>query len=55
VLRRAHLVKSRPEGTTRLYHPDLAGVAALRRYLEGMWTDVLAAYADSFKEPIDHA
>lgn len=48
VLRRARLVKSRADGRSRLYQPDLAGVAALRSYLDTMWDDVLAAYADSF-------
>ena len=47
VLRRARLVQSRragPAGST----PDLEGIAALRKYLDSMWTDVLAAYAGSF-------
>ncbi len=53
VLRRAHLVRSRATGTTRLYSPHLAGVAALRKYLDQMWDDVLGAYANSFNEQ-DH-
>ena len=50
VLRRARLVRSRAEGTRRLYQPDPAGLAALRGYLDRMWTDVLAAYAGSFED-----
>ncbi len=50
VLRRARLVRSRATGTSRLYQPNLAGVAALRKYLDRMWDDVLEAYADSFNE-----
>jgi DNA-binding transcriptional ArsR family regulator len=49
VLRRAGLVRSRAVGTRRLYEPDPAGLAAVRAYLDRMWTDVLAAYADSFE------
>ena len=50
VLRRARLVRSRATGTSRLYQPNLAGVTALRKYLDCMWDDVLEAYADSFNE-----
>jgi len=50
VLRRARLVRSRAEGTRRLYQPDPAGIAALRDYMDRMWTDVLAAYAGSFED-----
>lgn len=50
VLRRAGLVQSRAIGTKRIYQPDLKGLAALREYLDQMWTDVLRAYAESFGE-----
>ena len=53
VLRRARLVRSRATGTSRLYQPNLAGIAALRKYLDGMWDDVLEAYAHSFNEQTD--
>ena len=53
VLRRARLVRSRATGTSRLYQPNLAGVAALRKYLDRMWDDVLKAYADSFNDQPD--
>jgi len=50
VLRKARLVRSRAVGTTHLYQPDVAGIEAMRRYLDLMWTDVLAAYAGSFEQ-----
>lgn len=50
VLRRARLVTSVPAGRRRLYRPDPAGIAALRAYVDRMWTDVLDAYAASFAE-----
>jgi DNA-binding transcriptional ArsR family regulator len=49
VLRRPGLVRRRALGTRRLYEPDLAGLAAIRDYLDRMWDDVLAAYAGSFE------
>jgi DNA-binding transcriptional ArsR family regulator len=50
VLRRARLVRSRADGRRRLYGLDPRGVAALRRDVDRMWTDALAAYARSFEE-----
>src|SRR5262245_14705791 len=50
VLRRARLVRSRPDGQRRLYRVDPAGIQALRAYLDRMWDDALAAYAKSFEE-----
>jgi DNA-binding transcriptional ArsR family regulator len=50
VLREAGLVRSRAVGTTRLYQHDPTGIAALREYVDRMWTDALAAYADSFEK-----
>jgi DNA-binding transcriptional ArsR family regulator len=46
VLVRARLV-GRPlrEGARRYYRADPRGLAELRRYLESMWDDVLAAFA----------
>jgi DNA-binding transcriptional ArsR family regulator len=46
VLRDAGLVRSRAVGTKRLYQPNPAGIAALRKYLDEMWADVLDVYAD---------
>src|SRR5262245_7465341 len=50
VLRRARLVRSRAAGRQQLYRVDPMGVAALRRYLDRMWTEALSAYAASFDE-----
>jgi len=45
VLRGAGLVTDRRDGPRRWYRADPAGLAALRRYVERYWDDVLAAYA----------
>lgn len=45
VLRTARLVQRRREGTRRIYAARADGLAALRRYVDGLWDDVLAAYA----------
>ena len=45
VLRRAHLVRERREGTRRIYGVDPKGLTALRTYVESLWDDVLLAYA----------
>ncbi len=45
VLRAARLVQHRRDGTRRIYATRADGLAALRRYVEGLWDDVLAAYA----------
>ena len=50
VLREARLVRSRAVGTKRLYQPNPAGIAAVRKYLDQMWTDALDAYAESFEK-----
>jgi DNA-binding transcriptional ArsR family regulator len=44
VLKRAHLVIDRPNGTRRLYELNPAGVEALREYFERFWTDALAQF-----------
>ena len=44
VLRRAHLVVDRAEGTRRLYALDPDGFAAVHAYLDQFWTDALAAF-----------
>jgi DNA-binding transcriptional ArsR family regulator len=50
VLRRAHLVRSRPEGTKRIYAVDPAGLAEVRQYFEQFWTDALAAFKDAVEQ-----
>jgi DNA-binding transcriptional ArsR family regulator len=49
VLRGARLVKSRRDGRRRLYGIDSDGLAAVRAYLDRMWSDALAAYARTFE------
>ena len=44
VLKEAGLVTERKNGTRRLYRVDPAGVAVLRDYFDGFWTDALAAF-----------
>lgn len=51
VLRSARLVRVRREGTRRIYTADTEGLAELRRYVEQMWDDVLAAFAAGASEP----
>jgi DNA-binding transcriptional ArsR family regulator len=45
VLGDAGLVEATPQGTRRVYRLAPDGVAALRRYLDRLWDDALAAYA----------
>ena len=47
VLRRARLVRERREGTRHYYRATPQGLAELRRYLNSLWDDVLAAYGRS--------
>jgi DNA-binding transcriptional ArsR family regulator len=49
VLRDASLVQVRPEGTRRVYSLDPSGLTALRAWVEGFWTVVLADYADEVR------
>ena len=44
VLREAGLVTDRREGTRRLYQVDLAGLTALRAYVDEFWDGALAAF-----------
>ena len=45
VLRDARLVTHRAEGPRRYYLASHDGLDELRRYVESLWDDVLAAYA----------
>jgi len=51
VLKHANLVTIRPEGTRRYYRANREGLVHLRQYLEGIWDDVLAAYAEDDPQP----
>jgi DNA-binding transcriptional ArsR family regulator len=44
VLKDAHLVTSRQDGTRRRYELDPAGIGALRGWLDGLWDRALDAY-----------
>lgn len=50
VLAEAGLVRFRREGTRHVYHVDPAGLAPLREYVESLWDDVLAAFADGSRK-----
>ena len=51
VLDGARLVTQRREGTRRYYSARPEGLAELRRYVDSLWDDVLAAYATAETEP----
>jgi len=50
VLKEAGLVVDRAAGTRRLYELDPAGIAALQRYMSGLWTSALERFAESAVE-----
>jgi DNA-binding transcriptional ArsR family regulator len=50
VLKEAGLVSETPDGTRRIYRLDPRGIAAMRDWLDGLWTTAL----DAFKEFSDH-
>ena len=45
LLKQSGLVSERREGRRRVYRLEPAGLASLRSYVEGLWDDVLSAYA----------
>jgi DNA-binding transcriptional ArsR family regulator len=51
VLKEARLVRERREGTRRVYSVDLAGLEALRGYIDEFWDDVLGAYKKAAEAP----
>jgi len=44
VLKAAHLVTHRAEGTRRFYVVDPRGIEAIRDWLDGFWSHTLAAF-----------
>lgn len=44
VLKAAHLVTDRAEGSRRLYAVDTRGINAVRDWLDGFWDDALTAF-----------
>ena len=53
VLKDAHLVAVRPQGTRRIYSLDPQGIDAVRRYFDRFWAGALAAYADEVERSPD--
>lgn len=54
ILKQVGLVQERKQGTRRIYAVDPEGVARLRRELDLLWTDALAAFkeaAERWEEP----
>jgi DNA-binding transcriptional ArsR family regulator len=51
VLKRAHLVLDRAEGTRRVYHVNPQGVEALRAYFDRFWAQALASFKRAAEEP----
>jgi DNA-binding transcriptional ArsR family regulator len=47
VLKEAGLVTDRQEGNRRIYSVDPDGLVDLRRYLEGLWDDVLLDFKNA--------
>jgi DNA-binding transcriptional ArsR family regulator len=47
VLKTAGLVRVRIEGSRRLYMVDTRGIALLRDWLDGFWSETLAAFAEA--------
>ena len=45
VLKDAGLVREQKQGTRRVYTVELEGLVELRRYLDGLWDEVLSAFA----------
>lgn len=52
VLSDAGLVAAEKQGTRRIYSATPEGLTELRRYLDGLWDDVLGDFAKSFEK--DH-
>jgi len=50
VLRDARLVRARKLGNRRIYSLDPEGLMELRRYVEGLWEDVLNAFQEAAEE-----
>jgi DNA-binding transcriptional ArsR family regulator len=50
VLKRAHLVLDRPDGTRRVYHVNPQGLEAVRTYFDRFWTQALAAFQRAAEE-----
>jgi len=52
ILKEAHLVSEKREGTRRIYAFEAEGLADLRAYLERFWQDVLAAFKETAESDV---
>lgn len=50
ILKTAHLVTDRAEGTRRLYAVDPSGINSLRSWLDGFWDQALTAFKEAAEE-----
>ena len=50
VLKASGLVLDRAQGTRRIYRVDPEGVAAMREYLDQMWSTALSAFAQTIQQ-----
>ena len=46
VVKGAGLVTDTPDGTRRLYRIDPRGIASVRAWLDGLWSEALQAFAE---------
>ena len=53
VLSEAGLCQVAADGRQRIYAIDPEGVAALRHWLDGLWDDALAAFADAAARDVE--
>ena len=51
VLKEAQLVRMEPLGTRNIYHIDPAGLGRMRAWLDGFWSQTLAAYKATVDQP----
>jgi DNA-binding transcriptional ArsR family regulator len=55
VLKEAGLVRDQPAGNRRIYELDLAGLGALRSYLDQFWNQALAAFKTAVERQDEEA
>jgi DNA-binding transcriptional ArsR family regulator len=48
ILKGANLVLMEAQGTRNIYRVDLMGIMRMREWLDNMWSDALAAFAEEF-------
>jgi predicted ArsR family transcriptional regulator len=54
VLKEAGLVTDHADGTRRIYRVSAEGVAAIRAYLDQMWSQALAGFAQAAEQIAKH-